>query len=87
MEDGRVGSGAIHARVVLGKMAAFALVGLTSIVPTMRFLRWRRTAGADPAYAPGDDEIARYRRFVTGELGLLVIVIACAAAMARIGLF
>src|SRR5262245_2853173 len=34
------------------KMAAFALVGLASIPPTRRFLRWIKALKADEAYSP-----------------------------------
>jgi putative membrane protein len=77
----------VHNPWFWAKMTAFALVGLSPIAPTMTFLRWRRTARTDASFAPSDDETARSRRFVAAELGLIVVIIACAAAMARIGIF
>jgi uncharacterized membrane protein len=53
----------------------------------MTFLRWRRATRADASFAPADDEIARSRRFVAAELGLIVVIIAYAAAMVRVGIF
>src|SRR3546814_7634150 len=35
------------------KLGAFVLVGLMSILPTLRFLRWRKALRADPAFQIG----------------------------------
>ena len=67
------------------KMASFLLIGLLSIPPTLALLRWRSAAKLDVAFLPPDSEIARLRRFVHAEVGLLALVVAFAAAMARYG--
>ena len=67
------------------KMAAFLVVGLLSIAPTVRFLRWRKAAEADPAYAVPDTEIRAVRRFIHAEAGIFVLIPVFAAAMARYG--
>ncbi|HEY0505223.1 MAG TPA: DUF2214 family protein, partial [Lysobacter sp.] len=41
------------------KMGAFVLVGLLSILPTVRFLRWRKALAANPSYLPGSAEVGR----------------------------
>ena len=64
------------------KMAAFAAVGLLSIVPTIRILAWRRSLVADHAFSPPPDEIARVRRFLNLELVLFPLIPTFAAAMA-----
>lgn len=65
------------------KMAAFALVGLLSIPPTLAFLRWRKAATADPAFAPPAAQVAGVRRWIIIETGLLSLVFVFAATMAR----
>lgn len=67
------------------KMAAFAGVGLLSVPPTLAFLRWRKAATADAGFAPTDAQVAGVRRFLLYQVALLMVVVACAAAMARLG--
>lgn len=67
------------------KMAAFAGVGLLSIPPTLAFIGWRKAATAEPAFAPTDAQVAGVRRFLLYQVGLLMVVVALAATMARIG--
>lgn len=69
------------------KMASFAAIGLLSIPPTLALLKWRKQAGADAAFRPGDSEVTRLRRFIHAEMGLLALVVGFAAAMARYGGF
>lgn len=69
------------------KLGTFVLVGLLSILPTMRFLRWRKVLRADPAFAPAPAEVARLRRTVRFELMLVAVIFVLAAAMARYGGF
>ena len=69
------------------KMASFAAIGLLSVPPTLALLRWRKRTRQDAAFLPPDDEIARLRRFIHAEVGLLALVVAFAAAMARNGAF
>lgn len=65
------------------KIAAFAVVGLLSIVPTVRIIRWRRALGADAAFVPGAQEIADVRRYLWAEVVFFAFIPAFAAAMAR----
>jgi putative membrane protein len=65
------------------KMASFASIGLLSIPPTMKLLGWRRALKQDPAFQPPPADVARLRGFVHAEMGLLVLVVAFAATMAR----
>jgi putative membrane protein len=67
------------------KMAAFAGVGLLSVPPTIAFIRWRKSATADAAFAPTDAQVAGVRRFLVYQVGLLMVLVGCAAAMARLG--
>ena len=65
------------------KMAAFVVVGLLSVPPTIAILGWRRKLAADPGFVPGADLVARLRLFLTGELVAFAFIPAFAAAMAR----
>ncbi len=69
--------------VFWAKMAAFAAVGLLSIVPTMRFLAWRRSAAADPAFQVPQGELATVRAYVRAQAALFFLIPTFAAAMAR----
>lgn len=74
-----------HSHAFLTKLSLFVIVGLVSIIPTMEFLSWRGalSAGQVPVME------ARKRRLVTaiihGELASIVIIVLCAAIMARGG--
>lgn len=62
-----------------GKMAAFLVIGLLSIRPTMRILSWRRGSGD----AVPERDILAVRSWVKGEMFLVALVLVLAAAMAR----
>ena len=72
--------------VFWAKIAAFVLVGLLSIRPTLRFRRWLTAAKADPAYAVPADEIAAVRPWLHGE-GFVLLLIPVLAAMLARGVF
>jgi putative membrane protein len=65
------------------KMAAFAAMGGVSVIPTRAYIGWRKAGAADRAYTPPVDEIARMRRILFLEAGLVALVPVFAAAMAR----
>ncbi|CAG1014820.1 MAG: DUF2214 family protein [Rhizobiaceae bacterium] len=65
------------------KMAAFAAVGIASILPTLRILAWRRAARLEPSHVVPDAEIAGARRLVLAELALFALIPVFAAMMAR----
>ena len=65
------------------KMAAFTLVGLMSINPTIRFLRWNRQIEAGQAPAVSEVEFRRTRLLLTLELAGIVIILIAAPMMAR----
>ena len=65
------------------KMAAFALVGLLSIQPTIRFIRWRKAAAGDPAFAVSDVDIRGVRAFLHAEATVFILIPTFAAIMAR----
>jgi len=65
------------------KMGAFAAIGLVSIGPTLLFMRWSRATKADGGFAPPPDELKRARAWLWTEVGLILPLVALAAAMAR----
>ena len=69
------------------KIGTFVLVGLVSILPTIRFLRWRKALAANPGYRPDAAEVARLSGIVRFELVLIAAIFIFAAAMARYGGF
>ena len=74
-----------HSQAFLAKLSIFILVGLLSIIPTVEFLSWNKPLrdGEVP------DVSARKLRLVTavihGELLAIVLILICAAIMARGG--
>jgi putative membrane protein len=74
-----------HSHAFLTKFAVFIAVGLAWIIPTVEFLSWNKPlrAGQVPEIS------ARKLRLVTavihGELASIVIILLCAAIMARGG--
>ena len=69
--------------VFWAKIAAFAVVGLLSIAPTIAILKWRRQARTDPAFAPSGSEVAKVRKIMLAELLVFALIPIFAAAMAR----
>ncbi|CCV05365.1 conserved membrane hypothetical protein [Mesorhizobium metallidurans STM 2683] len=69
--------------VFWAKMAAFAIVGLLSIVPTVRFVSWNRQAVANPAFAVPAAELAAVKTHVRAEAFIFLLIPVFAAAMAR----
>lgn len=64
------------------KMALFVVIALLSIVPTRRFLGWRRALDAGGA-PPDADAVARVRRVLHVELALFALMPLMAVLMAR----
>jgi putative membrane protein len=64
------------------KIGAFVAIGLLSIGPTIRYVRWRRTLVTDGT-APPLAQIRAVQRILWLEAALFAAVLAFAAAMAR----
>lgn len=69
--------------VFWAKMAAFAIVGLLSIIPTIRFLSWNRQASVSPGFQVPAVELASVRTYVRTEASIFLLIPVFAAAMAR----
>jgi putative membrane protein len=65
------------------KFGLFIAIGLASIYPTIRFLSWRKPLKEGRAPELAGDEQRRLRRIVHFELLAVVLLILCAALMAR----
>ncbi len=65
------------------KMAAFLLVGLISIVPTLRIFGWRRQLRADPGFSPAPEAVRSVRPYLLAEAVIFLTIPALAAMMAR----
>jgi len=67
----------LHAKITL-----FVVIGLMSIAPTVRFLRWRKTLRATGAL-PDEAAIRSTRRLVMIEAHLLALIPLLAVFLAR----
>jgi putative membrane protein len=65
------------------KMNAFLVVGLLSIDPTIRYLRWNKIVKENRAPEISDGEFKRTRLLLTLEVIGLAVVMLSAAFMAR----
>jgi putative membrane protein len=65
------------------KMNAFLVVGLLSIDPTIRYLRWNKILKENRAPEISDAEFKRTRLLLTLEVIGLVVIFFAAAFMAR----
>jgi putative membrane protein len=77
------GSYYFHSAPFIGKLSLFAAVGLLSIYPTVEFLSWRASLkdGILPIVAP--EKMRTLRRITHWELVGVVLILICAALMAR----
>jgi putative membrane protein len=69
----------------LTKFGLFILIGLASIVPTMEFMRWRKAIKAGRAPDVEPKKVQTIRSIIHWELVGVVLILACAAIMARGG--
>ena len=65
------------------KMLLFAIVGVLSISPTLKFLSWRRQSSKDATFRPPAAEVGSVKRALWIEAGLFLLIPVAAAAMAR----
>lgn len=64
------------------KLGAFIVVGLVSIAPTLRFLRWRKALRATGAL-PAPEEVRKARKLVMLQAHIIPFIPLAAAFLAR----
>jgi putative membrane protein len=72
-----------HDTYFLMKFAAFLSAALISIYPTVTFLAWNRSLRAGEAPQIGAAQAQRVRLCLQLELASILVILACAALMAR----
>ncbi|QDZ00177.1 DUF2214 family protein [Nitratireductor mangrovi] len=65
------------------KIGLFALVGLLSVPPTLRIMRWGKARREDAGFVVPETEVQAMRRYVHAEAALFLLIPVAAAAMAR----
>jgi putative membrane protein len=77
-----------HSAPFIAKLAIFAAVGLASIYPTIEFLSWGRAVRQGRVPDVPERKMRAIRTILHWELAGLVLMILCAALMARgVGFF
>jgi putative membrane protein len=74
-----------HSHAFLTKFSLFIVVGLLSIIPTMEFLSWRGAIKAGQAPVMEPSRRKRVTAIIHVELAAIIIILLCAAIMARGG--
>jgi len=69
----------------LTKFGLFIVIGLLSIIPTLEFLSWRKAVQAGQVPVVSDAKLKRVRMIVHIELAAIVVILLCAAIMAKGG--
>jgi len=74
-----------HSHAFLTKFSLFIVIGLLSIIPTVEFLSWRGALKAGQVPAIGARKLKLVTAVIHSELLAIVIILLCAAIMARGG--
>jgi putative membrane protein len=72
-----------HTWTFIAKLSLFVLVGLLSILPTLAFRSWRSAVRQGQAPQVTAQQLQRLRSIVHLELVGVVLIILCAALMAK----
>ena len=73
----------LHSVPFIAKMALFVIVALLSIYPTREFLSWRKSLREGVLPVVPEARLQTIRTVLRLELGAVVLIILCAALMAR----
>jgi putative membrane protein len=77
-----------HSAPFIAKLSLFVIVGLLSIYPTIEFLKWRKPLREGMLPVLSAEKMEKVQRVIGMELGGVMLIIVCAALMARgIGFF
>jgi putative membrane protein len=68
---------------IYAKIALFVVVGVVSVGPTIRFVRWRRMFERDAAWRVPDDERKATRRTIMIEMHIGALIPLVAVIMSR----
>jgi putative membrane protein len=74
-----------HSPAFTAKFSIFVAIGLLSIIPTLEFLSWRKVLSAGQVPAISAKKLRLVTAVIHGELLAIVIILLCAAIMARGG--
>ena len=74
-----------HSHAFLAKFGLFIIIGLLSIVPTLEFLSWRDAVAAGQVPVMEVATRKRVTMIIHIELAAIVVILLCAAIMARGG--
>ena len=74
-----------HSHAFMTKFSVFIAVALLSIVPTLEFLSWRKTLKPKNSHLRVRAKLRFIRKIIHGELAAIIIILLCAAIMARGG--
>ena len=74
-----------HSHAFLTKFLLFIVIGLLSIIPTMEFLSWGGAIKAGQVPVVEAKKLRRVTMVIHSELAAIVIILLCAAIMARGG--
>jgi putative membrane protein len=72
-----------HSAPFIAKLSLFAIVGLLSIYPTLEFASWSKSLKQGQMPTLTDRKIASIRSVIHWELAGVVLIILCAALMAK----
>jgi putative membrane protein len=74
-----------HSHAFMTKFSVFIIVALLSILSTVEFLSWRKPVKAGQLPVVSERKLRIIRSIIHGELAAVVIILLCAAIMARGG--
>lgn len=74
-----------HSHAFLTKFSLFVLVAIASAVPTLEFLSWRRALREGRVPVVNLKKMRSVRMIIHAELAAVVVILLCAAIMARGG--
>ena len=72
-----------HSHAFMAKLSVFIAIALLSIIPTKEFLSWRGAVKAGQAPTISAKKLKLITAVIQGELFAVVIILLCAAIMAR----
>ena len=72
-----------HSAPFIAKLSLFAIVGLLSIYPTVEFASWGKSLKQGQMPVLTERKIASIRSIIHWELAAVVVIILCAALMAK----